>query len=875
MTVNTLFSERWNAVAKRQDRWIVLKFGGTSVSSLERWLQVESVVRRRRAEWTRVLVVHSALDGVTEALERLLGLAVRGEHGPTLDSIVEQHGRLTSELRVAETVDVEHEFEELRRLLQGVSLLRHYSPEILARVMACGELVATRIGAAFLDSKGIPTRWADARTLLTTTGQHPSGEPGEYLMATCDSGPDRQLRQRLCTDGQVMLTQGFIASNPAGKTVLLGRGGSDTSAAYLAARLEADRLEIWTDVAGMFSADPRLVPSARLLQALDYGEAQEIATTGGMVLHPRCIPAVRGQGIPVHIGNTADPEGPRTVISHEAIEAPPQVKAISKKHRVQVISMETLGMWQQVGFLADIFACFSECGLSIDLVSTSEANVTVSLDGDANRLDDVTLDRLVGLLERHCRVRIISPCAAVSLVGRNIRAMLHRLAPALEAFEEEAIHMLSQAASDLNLTVVIDEANADRLVRRLHDLLVEGQASGPVFGPTWEQLATSTSDTAGLKSTWWQRSREQLIDLARTRPAAYVYDLKTVGDAARRLSSLRSIDRVFYAMKANSHPAVLETLADAGLGIECVSIDELQHVLAHLGTIERDRILFTPNFAPRAEYEEAVRLGVRLTLDSDYPLRQWPEIFGDAQIMLRIDPGHGRGHHEKVRTAGGHAKFGVRSDDLDEFLRLAEASGVEVIGLHAHSGSGIRDERHWRDVALTLGRIAEGIPSVRILNLGGGLAVPMKSGEAPLDLDLLDRELLAAKQAYPHLSFWLEPGRYLVAEAGVLLAQVTQTRLKGSMRYVGVATGMNSLIRPALYGSYHAIVNLTRLDSLPEEIVTVVGPICESGDRLGVGRFFPETREGDVLLIADVGAYGRAMASSYNLRAPAPELLIT
>jgi diaminopimelate decarboxylase/aspartate kinase len=377
-----------------------------------------------------------------------------------------------------------------------------------------------------------------------------------------------------------------------------------------------------------------------------------------------------------------------------------------------------------------------------------------------------------------------------------------------------------------------------------------------------------------MRKKWWRGSRDRLVELARTQPAVYVYDLATVADAARRLLDLRALDRVIYAMKANSHPAVLETLSDAGIGFECVSVGELRHVLAHAPSIERDQVLFTPNFAPRAEYEEAISEGVVVTLDSVYPLRHWPELFDGKDILVRIDPGTGRGHHEKVRTAGGHAKFGVPTDELDEVLHLAEVSGAQVTGLHAHSGSGIRDERHWRDTALMLGRIAETIPSVRVLNLGGGLAVPAKSGEAPLDLELLDRELLGAKQAYPQLSFWLEPGRYLVAEAGVLLAQVTQTKAKGPSRYVGVATGMNSLLRPALYGAYHEIVNLTRLDEPPKQIMTIVGPICESGDRLGVGRFLPETREGDVLLIADVGAYGRAMASNYNLRDPAPEVPI-
>jgi diaminopimelate decarboxylase/aspartate kinase len=163
---------------------------------------------------------------------------------------------------------------------------------------------------------------------------------------------------------------------------------------------------------------------------------------------------------------------------------------------------------------------------------------------------------------------------------------------------------------------------------------------------------------------------------------------------------------------------------------------------------------------------------------------------------------------------------------------------------------------------------------VRILNLGGGLGVPEQPHQQPLDLTALSAVTAALKAKYPHLELWLEPGRYLVAEAGVLLATVTQLKGKGAVKYVGVSTGMNSLIRPALYGAHHEIVNLSRLDEPAVELVNVVGPICESADVLGTGRLLPVSQEGDVLLVATAGAYGRAMSSNYNLREPAPEFLL-
>jgi diaminopimelate decarboxylase/aspartate kinase len=161
-----------------------------------------------------------------------------------------------------------------------------------------------------------------------------------------------------------------------------------------------------------------------------------------------------------------------------------------------------------------------------------------------------------------------------------------------------------------------------------------------------------------------------------------------------------------------------------------------------------------------------------------------------------------------------------------------------------------------------------------MLDLGGGLGVPETSGQDGLDMTELDQSIAAIKAANPDLEFWLEPGRYIVAEAGVMLASVTQTKGKAGIRYVGVSTGMNSLIRPALYGAYHEIVNLTRLDEPAEQVVNVVGPICETGDKLGTDRLLPECTEGDILLVANAGAYGYVMSSKYNLREPAKEIVI-
>src|SRR5690606_2970926 len=180
-----------------------------------------------------------------------------------------------------------------------------------------------------------------------------------------------------------------------------------------------------------------------------------------------------------------------------------QVKAISRKTGVVLVSMETVGMWQEVGFLARAFDSFRRAGISVDLVSTSETNVTVSLDGAANRLDEGTLADLVAELSTFCRVGLVRPCAAVSLVGHRIRGLLHQLGPALEAFEEQRIHLVTQAASDLNLTVVVDEDQSERLVRQLHAQLISEHGSPELFGPTWQQLQVGDATRPPRALRWW------------------------------------------------------------------------------------------------------------------------------------------------------------------------------------------------------------------------------------------------------------------------------------------------------------------------------------------------------------------------------------
>ncbi len=855
--------------------WVVMKFGGTSVSTADKWHTIAGLIRSRLAAGLQPVIVHSALAGVSNSLEDALAAASAGERTEALQQVREQHYALANSLGVDGPGLVDETLHELEQLIAGVRLIREVSVRVRVRVMAIGELMATRIGAEFLRREGLPVNWVDARDHLTSVSSSGGGQRSrDYLSAKCDSAADPGLVEAFEKVGGVVLTQGFIARNAWGETVLLGRGGSDTSAAYFAARLEARRLEVWTDVPGMFTADPRVVPSARLLLALHYDEAQELASAGSSVLHPRCLSPLRASSIPLFIRCTASPELAGTVVSAVTDEAEPQVKGICLRNGLTLISMDGVGMWHEVGFLARAFAAFNEHAVSVDLVSTSETNVTVSIDNADGGLSSDTKRALLADLEKLCRVRAIDDCSSVSLVGRKIRTILPRLAPALSVFEEERIHLMSQAASDLNMSFVVDQGQGPKLVRKLHASMINAEGGSAVFGQSWERLFRGDLPVAQTHETWWMRKREELLELADQHGSAYVYDRETVRQAASSLLKLGSVDRVLYAVKANFNADLLRVLDDEGVDFECVSPGEVEWLEQSIPGVDLGRVLFTPNFAPRDEYEWALDKGLQLTLDNLYPLEAWPELFREQKLFIRVDPGQGRGHHEHVKTAGLHSKFGIPMFEIDELCRLVKAAGATVIGIHAHSGSGILDPDNWRSVAVNLVQVAQEFPEVESIDLGGGLGVPDKPGDKAFDLEKLDATLMDIRASYPQYRLWLEPGRYLVAQAGVLVSRVTQTKGKGDMRYVGIGTGMNSLIRPALYGSYHEIVNLSKVDRAPTHTVTVVGPICETGDKLGSDRLMPESEENDVILIANAGAYGYVMSSQYNRREVAEELVI-
>jgi diaminopimelate decarboxylase len=455
-------------------------------------------------------------------------------------------------------------------------------------------------------------------------------------------------------------------------------------------------------------------------------------------------------------------------------------------------------------------------------------------------------------------------------------------------------------------------------------------------------LLTSVTQSQPIRTDtkWWASKRAELLSLttrhAMANDSLYVYSLAQVRANIAALKRLSSIDRIFYACKANHNADILREIEKAGLGFECVSIQEMKFIRNLFPDLAKERLLFTPNFASKAEYEEAYWYTELVNLDNIYPLDQWPEvstrrqvdetsspdmfilqlltfvfscvsahslsprqIFRGKSVLLRMDPGEGLGYHAKVQTGGARSKFGVSVDQLHSRLDKMKQLNLRVVGLHVHKGSGIHDASVWARTAAFLATLLPNFPDLKYLDLGGGLGVNYRDSDPVLDLDKLNAELGKFRESLDagkqQLQLWLEPGRFIVANAGVLLSPVTQLKTKPGRSFIGIATGMNSLLRPALYDSYHEIVNLSKLlekdltktdsttgasyiDTTNESthfLVDVVGPICETGDVLGHARAMPKaTAEGDIILLDTVGAYGRVMSSNYNLREPALECIL-
>jgi aspartate kinase len=447
-----------------------MKFGGTSVADADAIARVVAIVRRQcesSAEDGPPVVVVSALAGVTDRLIDAAHLAEAGDAdraAASLNELIERHlavaSALTTGQRQAELVAaVREEFAGVVSLMRALAVLREVSPRSLDASVAAGELASSRIVASALAEAGVPAAWVDARTVVITDAEHTGAAP--EMLETC--ARTNQSLGRLAAGGQVAVLGGFIGATAEGVTTTLGRGGSDYSAAIVGSCLGVDEIQIWTDVDGMLTADPRVIARPRLVKQLSFAEASELAYFGAKVLHPSTILPAVAKNIPVRILNSRRSDSEGTLITAAARPADGQLTAIACKRGVTVIDITSTRMLMAHGFLRRLFEVFERFKTAVDVVTTSEVSVSVTVD-DTRRLDAI-VDNLRNFAEVACEPEMAIICA----VGENLRADSTLFARAVMTLERVPLRLVSQAASRRNVTFVLRDADVPTAMTRLHE----------------------------------------------------------------------------------------------------------------------------------------------------------------------------------------------------------------------------------------------------------------------------------------------------------------------------------------------------------------------------------------------------------------------
>jgi aspartate kinase len=448
-------------------RNVVMKFGGTSVADAEAMRRLMGIVRAEAARTGPPVVVVSAMSKVTDQLLRMADEASRGERHTIqagVDDVLARHlaaiaALVSPALRPAAVAAVQAQVEEVRAMLTALSILREASPRSLDGVACAGELLSSTVVAAAFASAGVESAWVDARRGIVTDDQYTAAVP---LLDETHAALAREVAPHLAA-GRVPVLGGYVGATSGGVATTLGRGGSDYSAAIVGEGIGASEIQIWTDVDGMLTADPRVVAAPRVVSHLSFNEASELAYFGAKVLHPSTILPAVSADIPVRILNSRRPEAPGTVITARPPASDRPIVALACKRNITVVEVTSTRMLMAHGFLRRLFEVFERYRTSVDVVTTSEVSVSVTID------DNRRLDEIAGALREFAEVSVAPEMALLCAVGENLRldpAFAIRMLAGLEGIP---LRMVSQAASRRNVTVVIRDADVGQAMSRLHE----------------------------------------------------------------------------------------------------------------------------------------------------------------------------------------------------------------------------------------------------------------------------------------------------------------------------------------------------------------------------------------------------------------------
>lgn len=436
---------------------IVLKFGGTSVGDRDRIEEALAIANRQISQ--APVVVSSAFSGVTDDLIEIADAAITGQSDKAdqiLSTVRSRHFEAIADLSDSETTQEQlHDlFAELRSLVRGLSLLKECSPRTSDAVLAFGELLSTTVLLARARAAGIDATRLDSRDFVCTDDNFGAAAPDfekTYPAVRNQIHPE---------PGKMIIIQGFIGRAPNGATTTLGRGGSDYTATIIGSALEAGEVQIWTDVNGIMTSDPKIVADARTVNKISYDEAAELAYFGAKVVHPSTIQPAIEYNIPVLVKNTRDPDGAYTAIIDSTYET--GVRAIAGKKGITLININSSRMLNAYGFLSRIFAVFERYTTPVDLIATSEVSVSVTID------DPSFIDGIVKDLKEYGSVSVERGKAIICLVGKDLWKDSSFIANVFEALQEIPIRMISLGSSDINLSLVVPESELPDAIGTLH-----------------------------------------------------------------------------------------------------------------------------------------------------------------------------------------------------------------------------------------------------------------------------------------------------------------------------------------------------------------------------------------------------------------------
>ena len=633
------------------------------------------------------------------------------------------------------------------------------------------------------------------------------------------------LLDKYLKENDILIMPGFCGTHEIyDYKCLIGRGGSDTTGSLIASYLkkflyDIKNYEIYTDVDGMYHIDPRIIEN-NVIEEVDYEVAQEMASMGAKVLHPYCIKPCEKVNLPILIKNTFSENKTNTIIKKVKTN---KIYGITNQKKISVFKITSLNMWNNYGFVYDIFSHFKKFNVDVNIISTSQFNITTTTEDTCLK----KLNKLKFELEKNYQVELISECNLTSIIGNNIKnqKIINKI---FDLLKKQDIILTSYSSNELSLSLVHKDKT---LIKKLYNIIFP-------------------KVILNKKNSWYDSLLPELYN--KIKNPVYLYNLDIIGNQISKLKKLTCVNQIYYAMKANYKKEIIDYVINNGLGIETVSLDEIKYLYDNFGL--NFPVLFTPNFCDIEDYNHYLlkKDNVNVIIDN-------LDIIDKLEIKdfgLRIDLNCGFGHCDKVITQGNESKFGIPYSDI--ISNLDKLDKYNIKGLHTHMGSSISDLDKWLDIFDKLIQISNLFTNIEYIDIGGGFAI-----NTELDFDLLNKKLSEIK---PDIKLFIEPGRFIVANSGIIIGKVNQIKKKDKL-FIGTNIGMNDIIRPSLYNAIHPLYFYPERNKVNKYLSDIVGPICESGDVLIKNLELENKVEiNDIVVVEDTGAYCYSMRSNYNLK---------